>query len=71
VPINDIGMSAALLAGMGFTPAEMVGVLLTSTIPGLVAHISEEFQQNVRIRVVDESLQRYTGPSRRELPQKK
>jgi citrate synthase len=68
VPINDIGMSAALLAGMGFTPAEMTGVLLTSTIPGIVAHLSEELQQNVRIRVVDESLQRYTGKERRELP---
>jgi citrate synthase len=68
VPINDIGMSAALLAGMGFTPAEMTGVLLTSTIPGIVAHLSEELQQNVRIRVVDESLQRYNGKERRELP---
>ncbi|MGE3147995.1 MAG: citryl-CoA lyase [Pseudorhodoplanes sp.] len=68
VPINDIGMSAALLAGMGFTPAEMTGVLLTSTIPGIVAHLSEELQQNVRIRVVDESLQRYSGKERRELP---
>jgi len=71
VPINDIGMSAALLAGMGFTPAEMTGVLLTSTIPGIVAHLSEEFRQNVRIRVVDEGLQRYQGPSRRELPNRK
>lgn len=70
VPINDVGMSAALLAGMGFTPAEMTGVLLTSSIPGLVAHISEELQQNVRIRVVDESMQRYIGPERRELPKK-
>jgi citrate synthase len=68
VPINDIGMSAALLAGMGFTPAEMTGVLLTSTIPGLVAHLSEEMQQNVRIRVVDESMQRFVGHPRRDLP---
>lgn len=70
VPINDVGMSAALLAGMGFTPAEMTGVLLTSSIPGLVAHLSEELRQDVRIRVVDESLQRYTGKERRELPTK-
>jgi citryl-CoA lyase len=68
IPINDIGMSAALLADMGFSPAEMTGVILTSSIPGLVAHLSEEFQQNVRIRVVDESLQRYVGVERRELP---
>jgi len=70
VPINDIGMSAAILAGMGFTPPEMTGVIVTSTIPGLVAHLSEEFRQNVRIRVVDESLQRYTGKERRELPER-
>jgi citrate synthase len=70
IPINDIGMSAALLAGMGFTPAEMTGVLVTSTLPGLVAHISEEMQQNTRIRVVDESLQRFNGHARRELPTK-
>jgi citryl-CoA lyase len=70
LPINDVGMSAAILLGMGFTPHEMTGVLLTSTLPGLVAHLSEELRQGVRIRVVDERLQRYDGVPPRELPTK-
>ena len=68
IPINDVGMMGVLLAEMGFTPDEMTGVAIASTIPGLIAHISEEMQQGTRIRVVDESLQRYEGPARRDLP---
>ncbi len=48
--INDVGMLSAILAQMGFSPAEMTGLAVTSTIPGVIAHVSEEIRGKVRIR---------------------
>lgn len=45
-------MMGAILAQMGFTPAEMTGLAVISTMPGVIAHISEELQSKVRIRVI-------------------
>ncbi|AJY44046.1 citrate synthase family protein [Burkholderia humptydooensis] len=53
--INEVGMMAAILAQMGFTPAEMTGLALISTMPGVVAHVSEELRSKVRIRTVADS----------------
>jgi citryl-CoA lyase len=53
--INEVGMMAAILAQMGFSPAEMTGLALISTMPGVVAHVSEELQSKVRIRSVADS----------------
>lgn len=50
--INEVGMMAAILTQMGFTPQEMTGLAVISTMPGVVAHVSEELQSKVRIRVV-------------------
>jgi citrate synthase len=50
--INDVGMMAAIMADMDFTPAEMTGIALLSTIPGVIAHVSEEMQTGKRIRVI-------------------
>jgi citrate synthase len=52
IVINEVGMMGAILAQMGFTPAEMTGLAVISTMPGVVAHISEEMQSKVRIRVI-------------------
>lgn len=52
IVINEVGMMGAILAQMGFTPAEMTGLAVISTLPGVVAHISEEMQSKVRIRVI-------------------
>lgn len=53
--INEVGMMAAILAQMQFTPAEMTGLALVSTMPGLIAHISEELRAKIRIRGVADS----------------
>jgi citryl-CoA lyase len=53
--INEVGMLAAILAQMGFTPAEMTGLALISTMPGVVAHVSEELQSKTRIRTISDS----------------
>ena len=64
--INDMGMLAALLAQMEFTPEEMTGLALLSTLPGLIAHVSEELRSGVRNRIVPDAIVEY-AKSRRDL----
>jgi citrate synthase len=52
IPINDVGMMALVMLELGFTPDEMTGVAVMSTLPGLIAHISEELASGKRIRTV-------------------
>ncbi|RNM15116.1 citryl-CoA lyase [Nocardioides pocheonensis] len=52
IAINDVGMMAAVLVGLGFSPEEGTGVAILSTMPGLIAHISEELTGGRPIRVV-------------------
>jgi citrate synthase len=47
-----VGVMAAVLVELGFTPAEGTGVAILSTMPGVVAHISEELQSRRPIRIV-------------------
>ena len=58
--INEVGMMAAILVDMGFAPAEMTGIALISSMPGVIAHISEEMQSKVRIRVVPDEIAHYS-----------
>lgn len=64
--INDMGMNAAIMAQMGYTPQEMVGLSLLSTFPGLVAHVSEEMATGVRNRIVPDQIAEYPR-ARRDL----
>ena len=50
--INDVGMMAMVLVALGFTPEERTGLAILSTVPGLIAHISEELAARRPIRVV-------------------
>lgn len=50
--MNDVGMMAAIMAQMGFSPKEMEGLAVLSTFPGLIAHISEEMQGGAINRMV-------------------
>lgn len=59
IPINDVGVMAAVLVGLGFTPEEGTGVAILSTMPGLIAHVSEELTSGRRIRVVPREEVRY------------
>lgn len=59
IVINDVGMIACILAGMGYTPQEMAGIAIMSTIPGVIAHISEELASGVRNRIVPDSTAEY------------
>lgn len=64
--INDVGMIACILAEMKYSPQEMAGLAILSTIPGVIAHISEELASNVRIRVVPDAIVQY-DVSRKDL----
>ena len=55
IPINDVGMMAVILHSMGFSPEEGTGMAILSTIPGLIAHISEELKANKPIRIIQPS----------------
>ena len=59
IPINEVGMMAAILAQMGFTPAEMTGIALISSLPGVIAHISEEIESKTRIRIIPDEVAYY------------
>lgn len=59
IVINDVGMMAAIMTDMGFSPAEMTGIALISSMPGVVAHLSEELESQVRIRTVSEGRATY------------
>ena len=57
--LNDVGMLAAIMTQMGFTPQEMVGLAILSTFPGLIAHISEELQSGIRNRIIPDQYADY------------
>ncbi|MGO4317890.1 citryl-CoA lyase [Agrobacterium sp. MCAB5] len=58
--LNDVGMLAAIMVQMGFTPQEMCGLAILSTMPGVIAHISEELGSGVRNRLVPDTHVEYT-----------
>lgn len=62
--MNDVGMLAGIMFQMGFTPAEMTGLALLSTFPGLIAHISEELQSGVINRIIPDENATYTRQRR-------
>jgi citrate synthase len=66
IPMNEVGMMAAIQAQMGFTPDEMTGIALISSLPGVIAHISEEIQTKTRIRIMPDSVVDYPR-ARRDL----
>jgi len=57
--LNDVGMLAAIMTQMSFTPPEMAGLAVLSTFPGLIAHISEELHSGVRNRVIPDQCASY------------
>jgi len=48
--INLVGMIAAVLSQLRFSPAEMTGLTVISTIPGVIAHITEELASGAKLR---------------------
>lgn len=67
IPVNDVGMMGLVLAQLGYSPQESTGVAIIATLPGVVAHVSEEFHARKPIRVIDPAAVDYTG-TQRDLP---
>jgi citryl-CoA lyase len=59
IPINDVGVMAAVMVGLGFTPEESTGLAIISTLPGVVAHVSEELRSGRPIRIVPDEIAAY------------
>jgi citryl-CoA lyase len=66
MPINDVGMMALVMLELGFTPDEMTGLAVLSTLPGVIAHVSEELASGRRIRTVPDDQVDYTAVEPRD-----
>ncbi len=54
-------MMAVVLLELGFTPDEMTGLAVLSTLPGVIAHISEELDNGRPIRTVPDDQVDYSN----------
>lgn len=63
-PINDVAVLAAMTVAMGFTPEESTALAILGTIPGVVAHISEEFASGRVQRLIPPETVDYRVPRR-------
>lgn len=61
--VNDVGTMAAVLVALGFTPEETTGLAVISTLPGVVAHISEELACGKPLRIVPGETVAYDVPT--------
>jgi citryl-CoA lyase len=64
IPINEVGMMAAIMTQMDFTPDEMTGIALMSSMPGVIAHVSEELRAGHRIRIIPDQIASYSRERR-------
>ena len=64
IVLNDIGMMGLVLVEMGFSPEETTGLAVLSTLPGVIAHVAEEFRAGKPIRVVPDATAHYDVPTR-------
>lgn len=67
IPINIDGMMAAVLPEMGFTPDEITVLAMLSYLPGIAAHVLEEINEGVPLRIIPPTTSVYEGPPVRHL----
>ena len=68
IVINVDGMVACILTELKFDPNEMAGVAAAGRLPAVVAHVVEELNDGVPLRVVPEELgSKYIGPPERRI----
>lgn len=63
-PINDVAVIAAITVAMGFTPEESTALAIIGTLPGVVAHISEEWRSGQVQRLIPPETVVYDVPQR-------
>lgn len=67
LPINVDGAIAAILCELNFTPRIANAFFMIARVPGLVAHILEEYTRQKPMRTVDPKNHEYDGPEDRSL----
>jgi citrate synthase len=67
LPLNVTGAIAAVLGGIGFSPAVANAFFLIARVPGLIAHICEETERYRPLRTIDPTGSTYDGPEERSL----
>ena len=69
IPINLAGALGAMLADLGFDPLAIGGLGAIGYGMALLAHIVEEIQEGVPLRIIPDALgAHYAGPAERHLP---
>lgn len=68
LPINVDGAIASLLLDLGFDPALGNAFFIMARLPGLLAHIEEEYTRQKPMRTISPKEYEYDGPARRPLP---
>lgn len=63
-PINDVAVIAAITVALGFTPEESTALAIIGTLPGVVAHISEEWRSGKVQRLIPPDTVDYDVPRR-------
>lgn len=63
IPINVDGLMGAIFAELGYAPVEVHALAPFTMLPGIVAHVVEEINDGVPLRIVPES--EYVGPAPR------
>ncbi len=66
--INIDGALACIMMEMGFKPLQMVAVAALAVLPGIMAHVIEEIEEGIPLRIVRDEDQDYLGPDERPLP---
>jgi len=70
LPLNVDGMIAAVISEMGLSWKTGKGIFIIGRIPGLVAHIVEEWNREKPFRRLEEGSYEYDGPGVRPVPKK-
>ncbi len=65
LPLNVDGAIAAILGGLGFSPAVANSFFLMARVPGLVAHANEEVERHRPVRSINPAEATYDGPPER------
>lgn len=68
VCINVDGALACIMMEMGLRPLQMVAIASLAVLPGILAHVIEEIEEGVPLRVITDENMDYLGPPERKLP---
>ncbi len=68
--INVDGALACIMMEMGFKPLQMVAVAALAVLPGIMAHVIEEIEEGIPLRIIRDEDMDYLGPDERPVPAK-